>query len=80
MADCSAGVPVTELYLVSPAWIAAMAAALMCSGVSKSGSPTVRSMIVRPSAFSSRTRAAAATLGDDLMRLTRDAGSYDADE
>src|SRR6476646_5006071 len=76
MAVCSSGVPVTEVYLVWPALIASIAAALMWPGVSKSGSPTVRSMIGMPSARSSRTRAAAATLAEDLMRVTLDAGRY----
>lgn len=68
IASRSGGMPFTAVYLVSPASIAATAAALMWSGVSKSGSPTVRSRIVRPSAVRSRTRWAAATLADSRIR------------
>src|SRR6266700_1071903 len=75
MATRSCGVPLTGVYLVSPRPIDSIAAALTCSGVSKSGSPTVRSRICWPCAWSSRTRWAAAVLGDGLMRLTRCASS-----
>src|SRR5271166_1720532 len=46
--------PSTGGYLVSPRLIAAMAASLMLSGVSKSGSPTDNDMMSRPLAFRSR--------------------------
>ena len=60
---------------VSPASIAAWAAARTGSGVSKSGSPAVMSTMSRPAAFSSRARAAAATVGETRMRPTRSAGT-----
>src|SRR3954451_17683613 len=70
-----AGVPLTGVYFVSPRSIAAWAAAFMFPGVSKSGSPTVRSTMSRPAAFNSLARAAAAVLGETLMRDTREAGT-----
>src|SRR5882672_12515519 len=71
----SAGVPLTAVYFVSPLSIAAWAAALTWSGVSKSGSPIVISTMSCPAAFNSRTRAAAAVVGEILMRDTRAAGT-----
>src|SRR6202011_3660135 len=70
-----AGVPLTAVYLVSPLSIAACAAALTWFGVSKSGSPIVISTMSCPAAFNSRTRAAAAVVGEILMRDTRAAGT-----
>src|SRR3954451_12602957 len=46
--------PDTGVYFVSPRSIAAFAAALMWSGVSKSGSPAASEITSRPLAFSSR--------------------------
>ena len=43
--------PELGVYLVKPASIAACAAALMCSGVSKSGSPAPKPQTSMPSAF-----------------------------
>src|SRR5437588_12691530 len=43
--------PELGVYFVKPAWSAAMAAALICSGVSKSGSPAPKPQTSRPSAF-----------------------------
>jgi len=54
MAAFSASVPSTLVYFVSPRRMAAIAASLMFSGVSKSGSPAPRPMMSRPAAFSSR--------------------------
>jgi hypothetical protein len=45
----------------------------MCSGVSKSGSPTTRLTIDFPWRRSSFARSAADVLGEGLMRLTREA-------
>ncbi len=53
MACFSSGMPSTAVYLVLPSRIALMAASLMCSGVSKSGSPAPRPMTSLPAAFSS---------------------------
>ena len=50
----NASVPATSVYFVSPARIAAIAASLIFSGVSKSGSPALRLIIFRPAAFSAR--------------------------
>src|SRR5437764_1396777 len=43
--------PALGVYLVKPACNASMAAALMCSGVSKSGSPAPKPQTSIPSAF-----------------------------
>ena len=56
------------VYLVLPARIAAIAASLTKSGVSKSGSPAPRPMMSRPAAFSSAARLVTAIVGDGLMR------------
>src|SRR5512147_3257122 len=71
MACFSVGVPPTAVYLVKPLLMAAMAASLMCCGVSKSGSPVPRPMMSLPSAFSLAARAATARVGEGLMACTR---------
>src|SRR5690606_31822328 len=53
--------------------MARLAAALMLSGVSKSGSPAPRPMTSRPAAFSSRALLVTAMVGDGLMRSRRSA-------
>src|ERR1700722_20013090 len=60
--------PSTLVYLVLPSRIALIAASLMLSGVSKSGSPAAREMTSLPAAFSSRPFASAARVADGLMR------------
>ena len=45
-----------------------MAASLMLSGVSKSGSPAPRPITSRPAAFRSRAFCVTAMVGDGLMR------------
>src|SRR5262249_43453764 len=77
-AAVSCGAPGPGVCWVGPRPIASIAAALTWSGVSKSGSPTVRSRISWPCALSSRTRWAAAVLGDGLMRSTRCASAMSA--
>src|ERR1019366_3492320 len=52
---------------------------MMFAGVSKSGSPTVRPMTLRPASCSSRTRIVAIELGDGLMRFIRGAIKLIAD-
>src|SRR5580700_1557023 len=47
----SSGIPELGVYLVNPASRDAMAAALMCSGVSKSGSPAPKPQTSIPSDF-----------------------------
>src|ERR1700758_3384889 len=51
MAWRNSGVPLLGVYLVNPVSMAAWAAALMCSGVSKSGSPAPKPQTSMPSAF-----------------------------
>src|SRR5690606_8653781 len=60
--------PSTSVYWVSPRRTASMAASLMLSGVSKSGSPVPRLITSRPSRFSSRARALVARVADGLTR------------
>ena len=60
--------PETGVYLVSPRSIAAMAASLTLSGVSKSGSPTERLMTSRPGALRSRAFCVMTIVADGLMR------------
>ncbi len=60
--------PETGVYFVSPRRIAAMAASLMLSGVSKSGSPTERLITSRPWAFRSRAFCVMTMVADGLMR------------
>src|SRR5258706_10713293 len=68
MAAFSSGMPSTAVYLVLPSRIALIAASLMLSGVSKSGSPAPRPMTSRPAAFSSRALLVTAMVADGLMR------------
>src|SRR5437763_901917 len=51
MAARNSGMPALGVYLVNPACNASIAAALMCSGVSKSGSPAPKPHTSMPSAF-----------------------------
>src|SRR5580700_3249851 len=51
MAWRNSGMPELGVYLVRPLFSASMAAALMCSGVSKSGSPAAKPQTSMPSAF-----------------------------
>src|SRR6516165_7020528 len=60
--------PATGVYLVSPRSIAAIAAFLMLSGVSKSGSPVESEMISRPAFFRSRAFCETAIVADGFMR------------
>jgi hypothetical protein len=69
----SASVPSTLVYLVSPERIAVIAASLMLSGVSKSGSPAPRPITSRPSAFSCRAFWVTAMVGEGLIRSRRSA-------
>src|SRR5277367_5022064 len=60
--------PSTGGYLVSPRSIALIAACLMLSGVSKSGSPTESEITSRPLAFRSRAFCVIAMVADGLTR------------
>src|SRR4030066_1596019 len=71
IAALSEGVPPTAVYLVNPLLIAAIAASLMCCGVSKSGSPAPSPMMSLPSALSFAARAVTARVGEGLMACTR---------
>src|SRR5262249_21694122 len=64
----SSGMPSTSVYLVLPARIALIAASLMLSGVSKSGSPAPSPMTLRPWALSARARSVTATVADGFTR------------
>ena len=68
IASRSGGMPSTGGYLVSPRWIASIAASLMLSGVSKSGSPTESEMTSRPLAFRSRAFCVTAMVAEGLTR------------
>ena len=65
--------PSTAVYLVLPSRIALIAASLMLSGVSKSGSPAPRPITSRPAAFSSRALLVTAMVADGLMRASESA-------
>src|ERR1700731_1255436 len=60
--------PDTGVYLVSPRSIAAIAAFLILSGVSKSGSPVESEMTSRPAFLRSRAFCVTAIVADGLMR------------
>src|SRR5579872_2037397 len=60
--------PSTGGYLVSPRLIASIAASLMLSGVSKSGSPTESEITSRPLALRSRAFCVIAMVADGLTR------------
>src|SRR5687767_12464227 len=70
MASCRRRVPAVGVYLVCPARIASAAASLMCSGVSKSGSPAPRSTTSTPAAFSASAACIAARVDDGCIRET----------
>ena len=59
--------PSTAVYFVSPLLMAVMAACLMCSGVSKSGSPAPSPMTSLPSALRAAARAVMAKVGEGLI-------------
>src|SRR5918996_1089481 len=67
MARLKPGIPSTAVYLVKPSWMAWMAAALIGSGVSKSGSPAARLMIALPAALSAAARAETLKVGEGLI-------------
>src|SRR5215475_11234887 len=66
--------PSTVVYFDAlPASIALIAACLILSGVSKSGSPAPRPMMSRPAALSARALSVTAMVGEGLMRLSASA-------
>src|ERR1700732_281352 len=69
MAALSSGMPSTAGYFAAlPPSIALMAARLMFSGVSKSGSPAPRPITSRPAALSARALSVTAMVGEGLIR------------
>src|SRR5687768_4512338 len=62
--------PPADVYFVRPAFIAAAAACLMFSGVSKSGSPAPKSQTFTPAARNASAACMAAIVADDCMRAT----------
>src|SRR5947209_7541977 len=68
MASRRGTIPDTGVYFVSPRLIASIAACLMLSGVSKSGSPTDRLITSRPWAFRSRAFWVTAMVAEGLTR------------
>ncbi len=73
MACLRSAVPPTGVYLVKPSCSALTAASLICSGVSKSGSPAPRPIISFPSARNLTARAVTASVGEGLMVAARSA-------
>lgn len=71
----SSGMPEDGVYLVKPASSEPMAAALMCSGVSKSGSPTPNPITSIPSAFIALALASMAKVIEGDSCCTRSANS-----
>src|SRR3954452_9265927 len=71
IAFLSDGVPPAAVYLVKPLFIAAIAASLMCCGVSKSGSPAPMEITSLPSAFRRAALAETARVGEGLMAFRR---------
>src|SRR5262249_25569998 len=66
--------PSTAVYFEAlPLLIASIAACLMCSVVSKAGSPTPRALTSRPAGLSARAISVTAMVGDGLMRLSESA-------
>ena len=66
--------PSTAVYFDAlPSRMALIAASLMFSGVSKSGSPAPSPMTLRPAALSARALSVTAMVADGLMRAIRSA-------
>ena len=64
-----AGVPSTAVYLVSPLFIASIAASFILSGVSKSGSPAPKPITSLPAALNSLAFEVTAIVGDGFIRF-----------
>src|SRR5579862_8145166 len=60
----SSGMPGVGVYFVNPAWIAAIAASQIGSGVGKSGSPAASEITSIPSAFIAWARAEIPRVGE----------------
>src|SRR5882762_8648949 len=70
IACCSSRVPAVAVYLVRPATIARLAACLMFSGVSKSGSPAPTSTTLTPCARKVSAACIAASVDDACILAT----------
>src|ERR1700683_1317576 len=75
MAARNSGMPEEGVYLVKPASSDPIAAALMCSGVSKSGSPAPKPMTSWPSAFMALALLSIERVRDGVSSCTREEGS-----
>src|SRR5687767_10129573 len=68
--------PGVGAYLVFPAFSAAMHASLMCSGVSKSGSPAAKPHTSSPAACSAFALPSTASVGDgETLRAQTESGA-----
>src|SRR5882762_10293791 len=70
MDSCSSRMPAVAVYLVLPACMAAAAACLMFSGVSKSGSPAPKSTTFAPVARRASAACIAASVDEGFIRET----------
>ena len=75
MAWRSSGIPELGVYLVKPPSREAMAAALMWSGVSKSGSPAPKPQMSMPSAFIALALLSMERVSDGVRMVAREARS-----
>src|SRR5580704_6694967 len=75
MAWRNSGVPLLGVYLVKPVSMAACAAALMCSGVSKSGSPAPKPQTSMPSAFMALALLSMERVSEGVSEVAREESS-----
>src|SRR5687767_12257653 len=76
MAWRSGSMPGVGAYFVLPPFSAAMQASLMCSGVSKSGSPAAKPQTSSPAACSALALASTASVGDgETLRAQVESGA-----
>ena len=71
----SSGIPELGVYLVKPPSSEAIAAALMCSGVSKSGSPAPKPQMSMPSAFIALALLSMERVSEGVRMVAREARS-----
>src|SRR6185503_12718202 len=70
IACCSSRVPAVAVYFVRPATIARLAACLILSGVSKSGSPAPKSTTLTPCARNASAACMAASVDEACIFAT----------
>src|SRR5205809_700858 len=76
MACRSGSMPGVGAYFVLPAFSAAMHASLICSGVSKSGSPAAKPQTSSPAAWRALAFASTASVGEgDTLRAQVESGA-----